>query len=109
MSFLPRMSVPLVWKKPFESRGGRNRGGAKPAPVPAGGRGAAIAALPSILVLPFASPARADLQLDGRWRQGPLREDFTVQQWMPNGCGPTPPTGNRGGGRRRGRRPRGGR
>jgi hypothetical protein len=46
----------------------------------------------------FATPARADLQLDGRWRQGPLREDFTVQQWLPNGCGPTPQTGSTGGG-----------
>lgn len=46
----------------------------------------------------FAPSARADLQLDGRWRQGPLREDFTVQQWLPNGCGPTPQTGSSGGG-----------
>jgi Na+-transporting methylmalonyl-CoA/oxaloacetate decarboxylase gamma subunit len=45
-----------------------------------------------------AAPARADLQLDGRWQQGPLREDFTVQQWLPNGCGPTPQTGSTGGG-----------
>lgn len=42
--------------------------------------------------------AHAELQLDGRWRQGPLREDFTVQQWLPNGCGPTPQTGSTGGG-----------
>jgi hypothetical protein len=46
----------------------------------------------------FARSARADLQLDGRWRQGPLREDYTVQQWLPNGCGPTPQTGASGGG-----------
>ncbi|HSO34305.1 MAG TPA: hypothetical protein VLT33_17335 [Labilithrix sp.] len=42
--------------------------------------------------------ARADLQLDGRWRQGALREEFTVQQWLPNGCGPTPTSGTSGGG-----------
>jgi hypothetical protein len=50
------------------------------------------------LVFLFAAPARADLQLDGRWRQGPLREEYTVQQWLPNGCGPTPQTGTSGGG-----------
>jgi hypothetical protein len=43
----------------------------------------------SAVVLFFASAARADLQLDGRWRQGALREEYTVQQWLPNGCGPT--------------------
>jgi hypothetical protein len=54
----------------------------------------------SALVAFFAapSPARADLQLDGRWRQGALREEYTVQQWLPNGCGPTPQTGTSGGG-----------
>ncbi len=45
-----------------------------------------------------ASLAHAELQLDGRWRQGALREDFTVQQWLPNGCGPAPQTGTSGGG-----------
>jgi hypothetical protein len=45
-----------------------------------------------------ASVARADLQLDGRWRQGALREEFTVQQWLAEGCGPTPATGTSGGG-----------
>jgi hypothetical protein len=60
-----------------------------------------IAFAMTAFVLFFASTvgiARADLQLDGRWRQGPLREDFTVQQWLPNGCGPTPQTGATGGG-----------
>jgi hypothetical protein len=52
----------------------------------------------SAVVLFFASAARADLQLDGRWRQGALREEYTVQQWLPNGCGPTPQTGSSGGG-----------
>jgi len=46
----------------------------------------------------WASSAGADLQVDGRWRQGPLREDFTVQQWLPNGCGPTPQSTSTGGG-----------
>jgi hypothetical protein len=59
-----------------------------------------MTALASACVVFFASPspARADLQLDGRWRQGPLREEYTVQQWLPNGCGPTPQTGTSGGG-----------
>ncbi len=55
-------------------------------------------ALASAFVLFFASRASADLQLDGRWRQGALREEYTVQQWLPNGCGPTPQTGSSGGG-----------
>ncbi len=46
----------------------------------------------------LARTARAEIQVDGRWRQGALREDFTVQQWLPNGCGPTPQTGTSGGG-----------
>jgi hypothetical protein len=58
----------------------------------------AIAGFLSAAVLSFAPSARADLQLDGRWRQGPLREEYTVQQWLPNGCGPTPQTGTSGGG-----------
>ena len=57
-----------------------------------------IGAAISALVLFVAWPARAELQLDGRWRQSALREDFTVQQWLPNGCGPTPQTGSTGGG-----------
>lgn len=59
---------------------------------------AAVACAICAVVLLLACPARADLQLDGRWQQGPLREDFTVQQWLPNGCGPTPQTGSTGGG-----------
>lgn len=57
-----------------------------------------MAAAISALVLLVAWPAQAELQLDGRWRQSALREDFTVQQWLPNGCGPTPQTGSSGGG-----------
>lgn len=42
--------------------------------------------------------ARADLKLDGRWKQSPLREDFTVQQWLDAGCGPHPQSTTTGGG-----------
>ncbi|MEZ4262065.1 MAG: zinc ribbon domain-containing protein [Polyangiaceae bacterium] len=41
--------------------------------------------------------AGAELQIDGKWRQGALREDFTVQQWL-SGCGPTPQSARSGGG-----------
>jgi hypothetical protein len=44
-----------------------------------------------------AAPAAGDAPFDGKWRQGPLREDFTVQQWLP-GCGPAPVSGTQGGG-----------
>jgi hypothetical protein len=39
-----------------------------------------------------------DLQLDGRWRQSALREDFTIQQWLDAGCGPPPQSSTTGGG-----------
>ena len=41
--------------------------------------------------------ARADGPFDGKWKQGPLREDYTVQQWLP-GCGPAPVSASSGGG-----------
>jgi hypothetical protein len=44
-----------------------------------------------------ALPARAELAFDGKWKQGPLREDYTVQQWLP-GCGPAPVSSASGGG-----------
>jgi hypothetical protein len=54
-----------------------------------------LAAVTSIA--PFAGAAGGDAPFDGKWRQGPLREDFTVQQWLP-GCGPAPVSGAQGGG-----------
>ncbi len=46
----------------------------------------------------LALPARADTpDFSGKWKQGALREDFTVQQWLP-GCGPAPTSGATGGG-----------
>jgi hypothetical protein len=42
-------------------------------------------------------PARAEPTFDGKWKQGALREDYTVQQWLP-GCGPPPVSGATGGG-----------
>ncbi len=41
--------------------------------------------------------ARADSPFDGKWKQGALHEEYTVQQWLP-GCGPAPVSGNSGGG-----------
>ena len=43
----------------------------------------------------WSTSARADL--DGQWKQGPLREQYTVQQWLP-GCGPPPVSMSTGGG-----------
>ncbi|WP_146649528.1 Ig-like domain-containing protein [Labilithrix luteola] len=45
----------------------------------------------------WAGTANADLQVDGRWRQSALSEEFTVQQWLP-GCGPEPKSARTGGG-----------
>ncbi len=41
--------------------------------------------------------ARADAPFDGKWKEGALREDYTVQQWSPTGCGPAPISGMSGG------------
>ncbi|MGH7330091.1 MAG: hypothetical protein ACREJX_17230, partial [Polyangiaceae bacterium] len=46
-------------------------------------------------IVSFSSSARADL--DGQWKQSPLREQYTVQQWLP-GCGPPPVSMSTGGG-----------
>jgi hypothetical protein len=47
-------------------------------------------------VLLIAALAQAQ-QWDGQWKQTALREEFTVQQWLP-GCGPAPSTHTTGGG-----------
>lgn len=44
----------------------------------------------------FGRAALAD-SFDGRWKQSPLREDFTVQQWL-HECGPAPVSASTGGG-----------
>ena len=49
-----------------------------------------------VLVL-GAADARADSPYDGQWKQSPLKEDYTVQQWLP-GCGPAPVSHSAGGG-----------
>lgn len=41
--------------------------------------------------------AHADATLDGTWRQGPLKEEYTVQKWLSE-CGPAPVSGPSGGG-----------
>lgn len=41
-------------------------------------------------VVVWSRTARADAPFDGKWKQGALREDYTVQQWSPTGCGPAP-------------------
>lgn len=55
----------------------------------------------ALLAVAFALGARSTLaqtpDLAGKWKQGPLREDFTVQQWL-SGCGPTPTSSAAGGG-----------
>lgn len=60
---------------------------------------APITAIAAAIVLSASSasaqPAPADL--GGRWKQGPLKEEFTVQQWLP-GCGPAPSSSTTGGG-----------
>jgi hypothetical protein len=45
-----------------------------------------------------ALPSHAELKLDGRWKQSPLREDFAIQQWLDAGCGPPPQSTTTGGG-----------
>ncbi len=45
----------------------------------------------------LAPDARAEPHFDGRWKQGPLTETFTVQTWL-NACGDAPKNGTTGGG-----------
>jgi hypothetical protein len=52
----------------------------------------------ALLILLGARSARAELKLDGRWKQSALREEFTVQQWLDTGCGPPPRSTTTGGG-----------
>jgi len=48
-----------------------------------------------VLFALWSRAARADF--DGQWKQGPLKEQYTVQQWLP-GCGPPPVSMSTGGG-----------
>jgi Rieske Fe-S protein len=41
--------------------------------------------------------AQGGAQWDGQWKQSALKEDYTVQQWLP-GCGPAPMSHSSGGG-----------
>lgn len=59
------------------------------------GRAFLALALVALGVLHARSAHAADVE--GRYRQGPLREEYTVQQWLP-GCGPTPTSQSTGGG-----------
>jgi hypothetical protein len=60
---------------------------------------AVLAALVALAVAVAICPrvAWADSPFDGKWKQGALHEEYTVQQWLP-GCGPAPVSGNSGGG-----------
>jgi hypothetical protein len=49
-------------------------------------------------IVAVTTPAHADVHFDGRWRQSALREDFTVQSWIPSSCGQTPASNASGGG-----------
>jgi hypothetical protein len=62
------------------------------------GRSLAPAAAAVLGVLTLAAPTRAASPFDGKWKQGPLREEYTVQRWNPSVCGPAPTTSSTGGG-----------
>lgn len=57
----------------------------------------AYAAFAFVTAFAVARPAAAEPAYDGQWKQGPLREEFTVRQWLP-GCGPEPQSSSTGGG-----------
>ena len=54
--------------------------------------------LAGLALLALSTTARADLKVDGKWKQGTLREDFTVQNWLDASCGPPPQSSSSGGG-----------
>ncbi len=53
------------------------------------------ALLTAVVCVPKA--AHAESPFGGKWRQGPLHEEYTVQTWI-SGCGPAPISGDSGGG-----------
>lgn len=53
--------------------------------------------LVTLVMAAFARPVRAEPHFDGRWKQGPLSETFTVQTWL-NACGDAPKNSTTGGG-----------
>src|SRR5687768_8480963 len=57
-----------------------------------------LASLASLATLLVASPAHAELHLDGKWRQSSLKETFSIQQWLDEGCGRAPQSSTQGGG-----------
>lgn len=51
------------------------------------------------LLLPFLfGEGLASAELDGKWKQGPLKEEWTVQRWTESACGPAPVNNSTGGG-----------
>lgn len=56
-------------------------------------RRAAILLVAPVLAVSLAAHAT----VDGKWRQGALHEQYTIQQWL-SGCGPAPVSGDFGGG-----------
>ncbi len=66
-----------------------------PVSRPRGLAAAVFALLACVLI--WGQSARADSPYDGQWKQTALKEDFTVQQWLP-GCGPPPASHTSGGG-----------
>lgn len=62
-------------------------------------RASVLTLIASFVLFFFAArTARADLKVDGKWKQGALREDFTVQNWLDASCGPPPQSSSSGGG-----------
>jgi hypothetical protein len=51
-----------------------------------------------VLVVALLSRVAAAGELDGKWKQGPLKEEFTVQRWVESACGPPPISTTTGGG-----------
>jgi hypothetical protein len=68
------------------------------APLATTSRRAAVLLPLFLFLLLFPRAARADGSFDGKWREGALREDYTVPQWTPSSCGPTPVSAQTGGG-----------
>jgi hypothetical protein len=52
----------------------------------------------ALVSLAWSDVARADTPFDGKWKQSALREDYTVPEWSPSGCGPAPVSSMSGGG-----------
>lgn len=56
------------------------------------------APLLALVAIATSWPGPASADVEGKWRQGPEKEEWTVQRWVESACGPAPVSSSTGGG-----------